>query len=162
MKRIMKFIMTSKNKEELNNKAIESRILESSLIKNKLNEWYLRNKDRVEKDNSDILNVSFNMDEETERIYKLFISDSMNNLINNRNMSCATSYKEFEESWIESARLQSLDKKGYSSLVMIDKGLYVVREKFSDIQTSENMNLVAEFNNGIFIGGLRDNQLQNK
>ena len=83
MKSTIRLIMTSKNKEEIDNKAIESGIYKSALIKNKLHEWYLKNKDKIdESDDSNILNYSFDIDdEETARIYKLFMSNTIKNLI---------------------------------------------------------------------------------
>lgn len=83
MKNAIRMIMTTKNKEELDNKAFELGMLKSVLIKRKLHEWYLKNKDTInESDDSNILNYSFEIeDEETARLYKLFISNKMNELL---------------------------------------------------------------------------------
>lgn len=101
------------------------------------------------KDEYDFVNV--NEYNAFKFLIEQFLDYIKQNNENNSNMSCSTSYKEFEESWIESARLQSLNKPGYTSLVKINESFYVIQEKFSDIQTSENMNLVAEFDNGILL-----------
>lgn len=80
----MNFVMISRNREEIQNKSSELQILQSTFIKNKLNDWYLKNKDRLdelEESNSSILNCSYPMDEETEKIYKIFIHDTIKKLI---------------------------------------------------------------------------------
>ncbi|HBJ1651347.1 hypothetical protein HYH38_16155 [Clostridium botulinum] len=75
-------IMTDKQVDYIRSKASESNISMNMQIRNMLHEWYLKNKNRLdETDIDNIMNLNIELDDETERIYKLFIANMINNLI---------------------------------------------------------------------------------
>lgn len=56
----------------------------NAFVAKQINQWYLENKDRLEKlEDTDFINMTVNLDEKTEKIYKLFLNDNINNLIFN-------------------------------------------------------------------------------
>lgn len=81
-KNIGNFKMTEEQLKYIRNKANEKDTPISFQVRGMLNEWYLKNKDRLdENDTNNLVNLNITLDEETEKIYNLFIVDMMNNLI---------------------------------------------------------------------------------
>ena len=81
-KKIAHLIMTDEQVKYIRNKANESATPMSIEIRNMLHEWYLKNENRLdETDIDNIMNLNITLDDETERIYKLFIANMINNLL---------------------------------------------------------------------------------
>jgi len=78
----IKLIMTDEQEKYIRNKANESAIPMGVQVSSMLNEWYLKNKDKLdETDINNLMNLTIRLDDKTEKIYKLFIANMISNLI---------------------------------------------------------------------------------
>lgn len=82
-KKIMSVIMTNKNKDQIVKQSSDRDALQTAVMEDALKDWYLNNKEKIgELEEESIVHCDYKVDEETEKIYKLFIRESMKNLLN--------------------------------------------------------------------------------
>lgn len=68
-------------------------------------------------------------------------------------------YEKFIINWVHNAKIESINNSCFACLIQIERAVYVVCDKFSNIEefhkknTGYNLTLIAEFNRGEFISG---------
>ena len=80
----IKLLMTQEQFDKIREGAISNNMLISKSISIGLKNWYEKNKDRLKEDSKNkFQTITVHADEETEKIFQLYIADSVENLIEN-------------------------------------------------------------------------------
>ena len=76
-------VMTTEGFNNIKDKAVLERITVSNMLSIALKTWYETNKERLDNTENQLSlsRVNVRMDEETNAIYKLFVNDCTNNLL---------------------------------------------------------------------------------
>ncbi|HCL4479978.1 TPA: hypothetical protein N2D99_002045 [Clostridium botulinum] len=84
MDKVVDLLVDEKFRNRIREVAIDKRLPTNKILSETLKLWYKENKDRLDNKKCEIKinRCSIRIDSETEKIYKLFVEDTMNSLYN--------------------------------------------------------------------------------